>query len=156
MAEPRARRPMSANARRAQQLLVGGLVGGHAAALTVVGLFWALGGSRAAASAAIAAAVTIAFYTISLGVQLIVADASAKVVLVASLASYVARVSVLGLALAAVVANAERWAWLDATALVVATIAVVVGWLGFELWTYSRFRIPVFDPPEDFPEAGRM
>jgi hypothetical protein len=48
-------------------------------------------------TAAIAAAVTIAFYTIALGVQIAVADAAPKVVLFAWLASYVTRVTVLGL-----------------------------------------------------------
>lgn len=124
---------------------MGGLIGGHAAALTVVGAFWVLSGPYAAASAAIASAATIAFYTIALGVQVAVADAAAKTVLVAWLASYLARVTVLGLALAATLANADRWAWLDPVALVVATIAVVLGWIGFELAAYARLRIPVFD-----------
>jgi hypothetical protein len=109
-------------------------VGGHVAALTVVGLFLGLGGTHAGATAAIGAAVTIAFYTIALGVQLAVADASPKVVLFAWFASYVTRVSLLGLALAAVLANAERWAWLDPVALFVSTIATVLGWLALELY----------------------
>lgn len=144
---------MSPSAQRAQKLLVGGLVGGHVAALTVVGAFWVASGPNSAATAAIASAATIAFYTVALGVQLAVADASAKTVLIASLGSYLARVTVLGLALAATLTNADRWAWLDPVALVVATIAVVLGWIGFELWTYSRLRIPVFDPPDD---SGRI
>ena len=70
MREVRERRPISENTRRAQQLLVAGLVGGHMAGLTVVGLFLALGGTNAGATAAIGAAVVLAFYTIALGVQL--------------------------------------------------------------------------------------
>lgn len=139
------RRRPSPNAERAQRLLVAGLVGGHAAALTAVGLFWALRGPQAAASAAIAAAVTIAFYTIALGVQVAVADAAPKTVLVAWLASYLFRVSVMGLVLATVLVNAERWSWLDPVALVVTTIAVVLGWIGFELRAYSQLRIPIYD-----------
>ncbi len=145
MREPSPRRPMSESSRRAQQLLVAGLVGGHVAGLTVVGLFLALRGANAGATAAIGAAVTIAFYTIALAVQLAVADASPKVVLFAWFASYVTRVSILGLGLAAVLANAERWAWLDPVALFVSTIATVMGWLGLELWAFSRMRVPVYD-----------
>ena len=148
MAEQRGRRPLSENTRRAQSLLVAGLVGGHAAALTVVGAFWVFAGPNSAATAAIASAATIAFYTIALGVQVAVADAPAKTVLIAWLGSYLTRVTVLGLALAATLSKAERWTWLDPIALVVATIAVVLGWIGFELWAYSRLRILVFDPPE--------
>lgn len=153
MAEPRSRRPISESTRRAQQLLVAGLVGGHVAALTVVGLFLALGGPNAGATAAIGAAVTIVFYTIALGVQLAVADASPKVVLFAWFASYVTRVSILGVGLAAVLANAERWSWLDPVALFVSTIATVMGWLGLELWAYSRMRVPVYDDPSEI--SGR-
>lgn len=150
MPEARPRRPMSENTRRAQQLLVAGLVGGHVAGLTVVGLFLALRGPTAGATAAIGAAVTVAFYTIALAVQMAVADAAPKVVLFAWFASYVTRVSILGLGLAAVLANAERWAWLDPVALFVSIIATVMGWLGLELWAFSRMRVPVYDEPSEF------
>lgn len=144
----------SVEAQRAQKLLVAGLVGGHAAAFTVVGLFWALAGTEAAASAAIAAAVTLAFYTIALAVQVAVANARPKTVLVASLASYISRVSVLGLLLALAVSQADRWSWLDPVALVVSTIAVVLGWLGFELHAFSKLRIPAYDLPRDPPHSS--
>ncbi|HRL48429.1 MAG TPA: hypothetical protein PLK46_06665 [Propioniciclava sp.] len=137
----------SDNVLRAQRLLVAGLVGGHIAAFTSVGLFWALAGADAGITAAIAAAATIAFYAIALGAQVIVADAAPKVVLFAWLASYLARVTVLGLALAVTLTQAQRFTWLDPIALVVTTIAVVLGWICFELYAYSRLRIPVFDPP---------
>lgn len=142
------RKPPSDNVLRAQRLLIAGLVGGHVAAFTAVGLFWAFAGPDAGVTAAIAAAATIAFYAIALASQLIVADAAPKVVLFAWLASYLLRVTVLGLALAFTLTQAERFAWLDPVALVVTTIAVVLGWLGFELHAYSKLRIPVFDPPE--------
>lgn len=145
---------VSENTRRAQHLLVAGLAGGHAAALTVVGLFWALAGPESGATAAIGAAVTIAFYTIALGVQIAVADAAPKVVMGAWFASYVTRVTLLGLGLAAVLANSERWEWLDPVALFAATVGTVMGWLGVELWTYSRMRVPVYDPPDN--RSGEM
>lgn len=146
------RKKVSDNVVRAQRLLQGGLVGGHVAALTAVGLFWALSGPDSGATAAIAAAATIAFYAVALGAQLMVADAAPKVVLFAWLASYLARITVLGLALAIILTQADRFAWLDPIALVVTTIVTVLGWLGFELYAYSKLRIPVFDaPPERTP-----
>ncbi|RXW33303.1 hypothetical protein [Propioniciclava flava] len=152
----RERKAPSAQVVRAQRLLVGGLIGGHAAALTAVGLMWALRGANAGATSAIAAAVTLAFYTVALGAQVMVADAAPKVVLFAWLASYLARVTVLGLALAVTLTQADRFAWLDPVALVVTTIAVVLGWIGFELHAYSKLRIPVFDPPDSSPGHGSM
>ncbi len=142
------RGPVSENTRRAQQLLLAGLAGGHAAALTAVGLFWALAGPQAGATAAIGAVVTLAFYTIALGVQIAVADAAPKVVMAAWFASYVVRVTLLGLGLAAILAHSERWEWLDPVALFTATIVTVMGWLGVELSVYARMRILAFDSPE--------
>ena len=147
MPEVRTRRRVSPHVRRAQQLLQAVLVGGHVAALTIVGLFLALSGPNAAATTAIGAVVTIAFYTIALAVQMAVADASPKVVLFAWFASYVTRVSLLGVGLAAVLANAERWAWLDPVALFVSVVGTVLGWLACELFVYSRMRVPVYDDP---------
>lgn len=145
MAEPDARRGPSANTRRAQRLLMAGVAGGHAALLACVVAFALAGGWPGALSAAIAGVVTIAFFTIGQAVQVVVADAPARRVLIASLASYVLRVTVLGLLLALALDNADRVAWLDPVAVAATTIAVVIGWLAVELWVYSRMRIPVYD-----------
>lgn len=147
MAEATRRRP-SANVRRARTLLLGSALGGHVAALIAVGGFLVARGPVAGAWAALAAVVTLAFNIIGQGVQVAVADAPARTVFVAAMASYVLRVTVLGLLLQVVVINADRFASLDPVALVVTTIAVVIGWLGTEFWVYSRLRIPVYDEPE--------
>jgi len=136
---------LSPNRRRAQQLLVGGAAGGHLALLLAVLGFAVARGLPAALSAAVAGIVTIAFFTIGQAVQVLVADAPARRVLIASLASYGLRVSVLGGLLMLALANSARIAWLDPIAVAVSTIAVVVGWLAAELWTYSRLRIPIYD-----------
>ena len=136
---------LSPNRRRAQQLLVGGAAGGHLALLLAVLGFAVARGLPAALSAAVAGIVTIAFFTIGQAVQVLVADAPARRVLIASLASYGLRVSVLGGLLMLALANAAQIAWLDPIAVAVSTIAVVVGWLAAELWTYSRLRIPIYD-----------
>jgi hypothetical protein len=135
----------SANVQRARRLLAGGAAGGHAALLTCVGIFLVAGGRNAALSAAVAGVVTIAFFTIGQAVQVVVADAPARRVLVASLASYLLRVTALGGLLMLALASADRIAWLEPLPVAVTTIAVVVGWLALELWTYSRLRIPVYD-----------
>lgn len=142
------RRGPSPNVRRARTLLLGSAIGGHAAALASVGLFLALRGPAAAAWAAVAAVVTLAFNIIGQGVQVVVADAPARTVFVAALASYLLRVTALGLLLQLVVSNADRFANLDPVAVVVTTIAVVVAWLATEFWVYSRLRIPVYDEPD--------
>lgn len=142
------RPPASDNARRALRLLRGGVLGGHAAALVTVAAFGFARGAGSAASAAISAVVTLAFYTVGLGVQVAMADAPPKRVLFASLASYGLRVTVLGLALAVTLTNAHLVAGMDPVAVVVACVAVVIGWLAAEFWVYAHLRLPVYDPPE--------
>lgn len=144
-----AERRIRANTARALTLLKGGVVGGHVGALLVVGVFWIARGPRGGLSAAVAAAVTLAFYVIGQAVQVVVAEARPRNVLLAALGSYALRVGVLGAALAFVVARPDEFAGVDAVAVVVATIVVVISWLAAEIWTFSRLRIPVFDPPDE-------
>lgn len=143
------RRGPSASAVRARRLLVGGLVGGHVGALVVSLAFWLGAGPEAGVSAAVAAVVTLAFSTVGQAVQVIVADADPRIVMVAALGSYVLRVSVLGLLLVVVLQNAGRFAAVDPVAVVAGTIVVVMTWLAGEFRVYSRLRIPVFDAGDE-------
>lgn len=139
----------SANVERARRLLAAGAAGGHLVLLVVVAIFALTGGVRAAVSAAVAGIVTIAFFTIGQAVQVMVADAPAKKVMIVSLASYGGRVSILGLLLILALDNAERVEFMDPVAIFVATIAVVFGWLAAEFRAYAGLRIPIYDEPED-------
>ena len=138
---------LSPNRQRAQRLLIGGLVGGHAVLIVAVVAFWVAQGRLAAFSAAIGGVLTIVFFTIGQAVQVMLAEASPKVVLVGALASFLARVVGLGLLLVLALEHAERLAWFAPVAFAISTIAVVVGWLAAEIWVFSRLRIPVFDEP---------
>jgi hypothetical protein len=138
----------SPNVLRARRLLAGGAVGGHAVLASCVAIFWLSGGVAGAISAALAGILTIAFFTIGQAVQVLVADSDPRRVLVAALASYIARVGGLGALLAVALANADRLKAMNTTAVAVTTIAVVLGWLAAEIWVFSRLRLPVFDETE--------
>ena len=140
MAEP------GPHAARARRLLLGGLAGGHLAAVLVVLGCGIVGGLVAGASAA--AVTTLAFFTIGQGVQVLVAEAPPKQVLLAALASYGVRVSALGLLLMLALSHPERLGSLQPVPVVLGTIAVVIGWLAGEIRVHSRLRIPVFDSNE--------
>ncbi|MFV0452866.1 MAG: hypothetical protein ACK5LS_11620 [Propioniciclava sp.] len=142
---------------RARRLLQAGLIGGHLAAAACIATFWFIGGPQSGTSALVAAAATLAFYTVGLAVQVAVADAPPRRILIASLLSYASRVSVLALLAVWLTTGAASPLRLDASAVVVTTIGVVLGWLIAELRTYARLRIPVFDPPQtpgSPPEPG--
>lgn len=138
----------SPTALRARRLLAGGAAGGHAALLVCVVVFGITGGVPGAVSAALAGVLTIAFFTIGQAVQVLVADADPRRVLLAALLSYAGRIGALGVLLVVALANRERLSGMDPTAVAVSTIAVVVGWLAAEIWVFSRLRIPVFDQTE--------
>jgi len=148
MADPGRSALPSPNVARARRLLAGGAVGGHVALVVAVVAFGLTGGLAGAISAALAGVLTIAFFTIGQAVQVLVADADPRTVLFASLVSYIARVGGLGALLAIALSNAEKLTSMNTTAVAATTIAVVLGWLGTEIWVFSRLRLPVFDETE--------
>jgi hypothetical protein len=133
---------------RARRLLAAGAAGGHLALVVCVVGFGLAGGLSGAVSAALAGILTIAFFTIGQAVQVLVADADPRTVLVAALASYIGRVVGLGALLALALANGDRLTAMNPTAVAVTTIGVVLGWLAVEIWAFSRLRLPVFDETE--------
>lgn len=132
-------------AARATRLLVGGLVGGHGGLALSVVVSLIVAGAGAAVSAVLGAALVIAFFSIGQAVQIIVADRRPSQVLMAALASYAVRVAALGGLLLAYLNNTERFSTLVPGAFLAAVIVTVLGWLGGEIWTFTRLRIPVFD-----------
>ena len=138
---------------RARRHLDGGAVGGHVALTVCVVVFGLTGGVPGAISAALAGILTVAFFTIGQAVQVLVADADPRTVLFASLVSYIARVGGLGALLAIALGNAEKLTSMNTTAVAATTIVVVLGWLGAEIWVFSRLRLPVFDETERGPNT---
>lgn len=137
-------RPLTASQGRARTLLLAGLAGTHVGAALCVTAFGVTRGALSAASAALGAALVVFFFTLGGAVQLAVADARPRLVLVASLGSYLVRVGILVLLLA-VYDRAWRWRALDGLAVAVTVIVTVICWLGSEIVAYSRLRIPVLD-----------
>lgn len=130
---------------RARTLLLGGLTGGVAAAVLSLVLFTVLDGTRGLASAALAAAMVLFFYGVGQLVMVAFADAGARTLLAVSMASYTARVVVLGLVLLVYDRSSEAFPALWPMAIFVTTIAVVVGWVAVEIWVFSRLRIGAYD-----------
>lgn len=147
MVEPGRSRGPSGNVLRARRLLLGGAAGGGAALAVAVAVFGLVGGVDAVLSALVAGLVTLGFFAVGQGVQVLVADAAPVQVLLAALLSYLGRVIGLGVLLWFALADPARSAAIDPRAVVFTTIGVVVGWLAVQFWVFSRLRIPVFDPP---------
>lgn len=149
---PRAERParrVSLLQGRAIRLLNAGLVGGHLALLSCVVIFGIVRGPSGLLWSLLSGLVTALFFTVGQGIQVLVADAAPKTVFAASMTSYVVRAAGLGGLLAWAQAWNGRLAGLDPVAIAVTAIAVVIGWLGVEIYVFTRLRIPSFDPPTD-------
>jgi hypothetical protein len=139
---------------RARKLLLAGLAGGLVAAVVSLVAFGLLDGRRGVISAALGAGLTLFFYLVGQMVMVLFADAGARTLLVASLASYTGRVTALGLVLLSYNRHRDAWPALLPIAIFVTTIAVVVGWLAVEVFVFSRLRIGVYDTDYNTPSAG--
>lgn len=140
---------LSANARRARTLLRAGALGGTVfAILAVVGVL-IFRGPSAIISAVIAACVTLAFMGLGQLIQVRTADAPPQQMMLAWLISYLVRVGLPALLLVAASARPELLAAMDRVGVGYTTVAVVIGWLSFEIRAFSRLRIPVFDQTDD-------
>lgn len=141
---------------RARKLLVGGLVGGAGAtALCLVGFGMGYGGSGML-SAAVAAVVVLFFYSAGQLVMVAFADAGARTLLSVAMASYTARVVMLGLLLLIYHKHASSLPVLMPIPVFVSTIAVVAGWLLVEVFVFSRLRIGAYDTEYCPPATEEM
>lgn len=136
-----------------RSLLIAGMVGGHVGAITCVGIAAALGGAVAMASAMIAGVLVIAFFGIGQGIVLRFADSRGHSLLVAALASYIVRVTTLGVLVSSYGAVQHRLI-LEPTVVAVTIIVTVITWLTAELVRFARMRIPAYDPPAGTHPGG--
>jgi hypothetical protein len=127
---------------RALRLLGGGAVGGGVVWLVCVVAFWLALGPVSLAWTAAGGATVVVFFALGQLVQVLTAEADTIVVMVAALASYAVRAG--GLAVVLLLAQPQA-SGTGAVALAPTMIAVVVGWLATEIWTFTRLRVPAFD-----------
>jgi hypothetical protein len=141
---------------RARKLLIGGAVGGVAAAtVCLIGSTLAYGTSGLI-SAALAAAMVLFFYGVGQYVMVLFADAGARTLLTVSMCSYTARVVILGLVLVLYNAHHEAWPTLIPMVIFVTTIIVVAGWLAVEIFVFYRLRIGAYDTEYVPPRKGDL
>jgi len=139
---------------RARKLLLGGLAGGLVAAVFSLLAFGLAYGSPGLRSAALAAGMVLFFYTAGQLVMVMFADAGARTLLAVSMASYTARVVVLGLLLLIFDKHRDDWPSILPLGVFLTTIAVVVGWLAVEVLVFSRLRIEHYDTEYQPPSKG--
>jgi hypothetical protein len=143
----------SIHVQRALKLLYAGLTGGVVAAVICMIVFAIIDGGRGLLSAGLAAAMVIFFYAVGQLVMVAFADAGARRLMLVSMASYTARMVLLGLLLMTVNHNQDNWTAIDALTVFITAVAVVVGWLVVEVFVFNRLRIGIYDTDYAGPDG---
>lgn len=139
---------------RARQMMLGGVVGGHLAGATVIGLALAIGGSDALLTSLLGFAAVVIFYAIGQALEVIASELEPMQGMALVLVSYAVRVVgiaaglwyLLGLSS---VAPRIRDGWL-----LLCVVATVLGWVTGVVLVASRQRVPVYDTEYQPPSSS--
>lgn len=146
-------RRLSAAAKRARQMLIGGLVLGHVAGVTVIGLALALGGTDAVISAAIGFACVLVFFAVGQAIELVACEMEPVQGMAVALGAYAVRVIGIGAGLGVIVNHPAMAPHVRPGWLMAAVTATVVAWIGGVVLVASRQRVPIYDADYVVPSA---
>lgn len=138
-------RVISGAARRARQMMVGGLVVGHAVGLGILGLALALGGTSAAISVALGFAAVVIFFSIGQAIEVVACELDPVQGLGLALASYAVRVVGIGAGMWFLLGHPAVEPHIERGWLLLAVTGTVVAWVGGVVLVASRQRVPIYD-----------
>lgn len=115
------------------------------AGVTATLIWWALDGADGLLGAALGAAITLVFFTISLLVMTATSRLHPQLVMGVALLTYGVKIGVLGVLLVALYGAT----WLSSMALAVTVIACTGVWVAAQMVGARRARMPVYDEPHD-------
>lgn len=147
-------RTVTAATRRAREMMIGGLIAGHIAGLTIIGLALALSGGGGALTAALGFAAVVIFYSIGQAIEVVASELEPFQGLGLVLVSYAVRV--VGIA-------AGLWGLLSLPAvaphisdgwLLLSVAGTVIAWVTGVVFVASRQRVPVYDHEYEPPSPG--
>lgn len=144
---------MSPASRRAREMMVGGLVGGHAVGLLIIAAALLFGGEGAAVTAALGFAAVVIFYAVGQAIEVVAAELPDFQGLGLVMVSYVVRVVGIAAGLWFIlelpsVSPIVREGWL-----LLSVAGTVLAWVAGVVTVGFRQRIPVHDteyhPPSE-------
>lgn len=138
-------RVISGAARRARQMMVGGLVLGHAVGIGIFGLSVALGGASGALSVALGFAAVVIFFSIGQAIEVIACELDPVQGLGLALASYAVRVVGIGAGMWFLLGHPAVEPHIDRGWLLLAVTGTVVAWVAGVVLVASRQRVPIYD-----------
>lgn len=140
--------------RRARQMMVGGLVLGHAAGITVLGLAMVIGGADAAITSALGFAAVVIFFTIGQAIEIIACEMEPVQGMGVALASYIVRVIGIGAGMYFILGNPAVAPHVEPGWLLLSVVATVIAWVSGVIIVASRQRVPIYDAEYVAPSTG--
>ncbi len=136
---------LSGAARRARQMMVGGLVLAHAIGLGILGLALALGGAPAAITVALGFAAVVIFFSIGQAIEIIACELDPVLGMGVALASYAVRVVGIGLGMWFLLGHPAVEPVISRGWLLLAVTGTVIAWVTGVVVVAARQRVPIYD-----------
>ena len=138
-------RVVSGSARRARQMMIGGLVLAHAVGLGVIGVSLALGGVPGVLGAALGFAIVVIFFSIGQAIEIVACELEPVQGMGLALVSYAVRVIGIGVGMWFIMSIPAVDAGLDRAWLMAGVTATTFSWIAGVLIVASRQRVPIYD-----------
>lgn len=138
-------RVLSGAARRARQMMVGGLVLAHAFGIGVFGLSLAVGGASGAISVALGFAAVVIFFSIGQAIEIVACELDPIQGLGLALASYAVRVVGIGAGMWFLLGHPAVEPHIAPGWLLLAVTGTVIAWITGVVVVASRQRVPIYD-----------
>ena len=142
---PRTARVVSGAARRARQMMVGGLVLAHAVGLGLLGLALALDGGSAAITVALGFAAVVIFFSIGQAIEIIACELDPVQGMGLALASYAVRVIGVGAGMWFLLGHPAVEPHIQRGWLLLGVTGTVIAWVSGVVLVATRQRVPIYD-----------
>ncbi|MDO5737178.1 MAG: hypothetical protein Q4P15_11965 [Propionibacteriaceae bacterium] len=148
----RRKRPVSGAARRARQMMVGGLVLAHAIGLGIFGIALAVAGAPGAISVALGFAAVVIFFSIGQAIEIVACELDPFQGMGLALASYGVRVVGIGAGMWFLLGHPLVEPHILRGWLLLAVTGTVIAWITGVVLVASRQRVPIYDHEYVAPE----
>ena len=152
-------RRVTAATRRAREMMMGGLVAGHAVGIGIIGLALALGGADAALTAALGFAAVVIFYSIGQALEVVASELDPVQGLGLVLVSYAVRIVGIAAGLWGILGHPAVAPHVADVWLLLSVAGTVLAWVTGVVFVASRQHVPVYDteyvPPASSDDAPR-
>ncbi len=140
-----AERRITAATRRAKEMMVGGLVGGHAVGALIIVAAWVLDGPKATFTAALGFASVVIFYCVGQAIEVVASEMEPMQGMGLVLVSYAVRVIGIAAGLWTLLSLPQVAPHVVDGWLLLSVVGTVMAWVTGVVVVAARQRVPVYD-----------